>query len=47
MSEPRVISGYEAMETLRRADRRGKRSVDVAFLVMVWGAIMSFLGVRR
>jgi hypothetical protein len=43
----REISGYAACETLRRADRRGKRSVDVAFLAMVWGAVLSFLGVRR
>ena len=47
MSEPRVITGYEALECLRRAEQRGHRSTASTLAAMAWGVVLSFLGVRR
>lgn len=46
MTEPRVISGYEALETLRRAEQRGPRTTASTLAAMLWHAMLSFLGVR-
>ena len=41
------ISGYQAMETLRRAEQRGPRSTARTLASMLWNTILNFLGVRR
>ena len=43
----RELSGYECLETLRRAGHRGTRSKQHQLWTMLWGNILSFLGVRR
>jgi hypothetical protein len=47
MTEPRLITGYEALECLRSAEQRGPQSTRQVVLCMLWGNVLRFLGVRR
>jgi hypothetical protein len=45
--KPIEITGYQAVETLRRAELRGPRTIPQELFQKLWRSILSFLGVTK